>query len=159
MDNNKNNNNKPNNSNGKKPNNNKTGLIICLIAAVCMLAMYLLMSNQLKESSHQLVAYDEFLDMLEEGKVKSVDLKSNEITITPILQENQLYEMTYYTGYAESFDVLTARLLKANVKISPEVQNTGNSIVDFFVVYVLPLLILWVILFFVFRMVSKSGGG
>ncbi len=151
-----NNNNKPN---GKKSNNNKTGLIICLIAAICMLAMYLLMSNQLRESTHKLITYDKFLDMLENGEIKSVEEKANEITITPIKQENEFYNMTYYTGYAESYDNLTARLIEAGVEVSSEVPNTGNSIVDFFLVYVLPIIILWVVLFFVFRMFSKSNGG
>ncbi len=151
-----NNNNKPN---GKKPNNSKTGLIICLIAAICMLAMYLLMSNQLRESTHKLITYDKFLDILADGEIKSVELKANEITITPIKQENEFYNMTYYTGYAESYDNLTARLLDAGVGVSSEVPNTGNSIVDFFLVYVLPIVILWVVLFFVFRMVSKNNGG
>lgn len=148
-----------NNQNGKKPNSNRTGLIICLIAAICMLAMYFLMSNQLKESSHQLITYNRFLEMLENGEVKEVELKSNEITITPKKQENAFYDMTYYTGYAESADALTTRCLEAGVELAPEVPSTGNSIIDFFLVYMLPLLILWVVLFFVFRMVSRNGGG
>ena len=150
------NNNKPN---GKKPNNNKTGLIICLVAAMCMLAMFLLMSNQIKESSHKKITYDKFLDMLEDGEIKTVEMKVNEITITPVKQENSFYEMTYYTGYAESYDTLSARLDKARVEFSSEVQSAKNSILDFFLVYILPLLLLWVVLFFVFRKVSKSGGG
>lgn len=150
------NNNKPN---GKKPNNNKTGLIICLIAALCMLAMFLLMSNQIKESSHKKVSYDEFLNMLEDGEIKEVNFKTNEITIIPTKQENTFYEMTYYTGYAESIDTITSRLLKAGVKVDPDVPSAKNSILDFFLVYILPLLLLWVILFFLFRRVSKSGGG
>lgn len=150
-----------NKQNGKKPNTNRTGLIICLIAAVCMLAMYLLMSNQLRENSHKKITYDKFLDMLENGEIKSVEYKTNEISITPAVQETEtdFYEVTYYTGYAESLDTLTERLTKAGVEIAPDVPNTGNSIVDFFIVYVLPLVILWVILFFVFRMVSRGSGG
>lgn len=148
-----------NNQNGKKQNNNKTGLIICLIAAVCMLIMYLLLSSQLKENSHKKVSYDKFLDMLDDKEVKSVSLKPNEITIIPVKQENEYYKITYYTGYAEGFDMLTGRLLKADVEIMPEVQNTRNSIVDFFLAYILPLVFLWVIFFFVFRMISKSSGG
>lgn len=151
-----NNNNKPT---GNKPNNNRTGLIICLIAAVCMLAMFFLMSNQLKENSHQKISYDEFLDMLEDGKVKKVEFKTNEITITPTVQKNELYDMTYYTGYAESVDTLTKRLLSKGVEIDPEVASTGTSILDIFLVYILPLLLLWVALFFVFRMFSKNSGG
>lgn len=151
-----NNNNKPT---GNKPNNNRTGLIICLIAAVCMLAMFFLMSNQLKENSHQKISYDEFLDILEDGKVKKVEFKSNEITITPTVQKNELYDMTYYTGYAESVDTLTKRLLSKGVEIDPEVASTGTSILDIFLVYILPLLLLWVALFFVFRMFSKNSGG
>lgn len=148
-----NNNNKPN------KNNNKTGLLICLIAAVCMFAIFLIMNNQLKESTHQKISYDKFLDMLEDGEIKSVDLKSNEISITPTTQKNEYFNSTYYTGYAEGFDTLTGRLLKAGVEINPEVPNTGNSIVNFFLVYIFPLLLVWVILWFVFRSFSKNSGG
>lgn len=152
-------NNNSNKPTGNKPNNNRTGLIICLIAAACMLAMFFLMSNQLKENSHQKISYDEFLAMIEEDKIKEVEFKSNEITITPKEQASELYDMTFYTGYAESYDTLTKRLLDAGIKLTPEVPNPGNSILDIFLVYILPLLLLWVALFFVFRMFNKSSGG
>lgn len=152
-------NNNSNKPTGNKPNNNRTGLIICLIAAACMLAMFFLMSNQLKENSHQKISYDEFLAMIEEDKIKEVEFKSNEITITPKEQTSELYDMTFYTGYAESYDTLTKRLLDAGIKLTPEVPNPGNSILDIFLVYILPLLLLWVALFFVFRMFNKSSGG
>ncbi len=161
MDNNNNNNNKQNNSN-----NNRTGLIICLIAAICMVAIFFLMSNQIKENFHQEITYDKFLDMLAMQEISEVTFKSNELTIKPIAQDNEYYDMTYFTGYTETPDTITARLEKAKaenpnqeLKWQAEVPNAGNSIIDFFLIYILPLLILWVILFFGFRMISRNGGG
>lgn len=156
MDNNSNN---KNGNNGNKKNNNKSGIIISLVAALCMFAMFTIMTNQLKESSHKSISYNEFLKMLDNGEIKTVDLKSNEIDITPVKQDDGYYKITYYTGYAESIDKLSKRLLDAGVTIKPEVQDTSTSILDFFLVYIFPLLLVWVIAWFGFRLITKNSGG
>lgn len=149
--------NSPNNN--KKNNNNRTGIIVAIIASLCTLLMMSALSTQLKESTHKEITYDEFIRMLDEGKVKSVELKSNEISITPVTSENEYYNITYYTGYVEDADALSKRLDSAKVIYGSEVVKPTNSILDFFLVYILPLLFVWVIVWFGFRMISKSSGG
>lgn len=149
--------NSPNNN--KKNNNNRTGIIVAIIASLCTLLMMSALSTQLKESTHKEITYDEFIRMLNEGKVKSVELKSNEISITPVTSENEYYNITYYTGYVEDADALSKRLDSAKVIYGSEVVKPTNSILDFFLVYILPLLFVWVIVWFGFRMISKSSGG
>lgn len=144
---------------GNKNNNNRIGLIVMIVASLCTLLIVSLLTTQLKEGTHKKVTYDEFIRMLDGGKVKSVELKSNEISITPSSQENEYYNITYYTGYVEDSDTLAKRLEEAGVSYQSEVEQAGNTLVDFFLVYILPILMVWVILGFAFRMLSKSGGG
>jgi cell division protease FtsH len=152
-----------NTSNGNKGSsnnsNNRLGIIVAVIASLCTLLMISVMTNQLKESTHKEVTYDEFVHMLDTGKVKSVELKSSEISITPITQENDRYEITYYTGYVEESDTLAKRLEDAGVVYSSDVPQPTNTILDFFLVYIFPLIAIWVVVWFGFRMISKNGGG
>lgn len=147
-----------NTPNGNK-NNNRTGILVAVIASLCTLLMISVMTNQLKESTHKQVSYDEFITMLESGKIKSVELKSSEISITPVSQDNEYYEITYYTGYVEEADSLAKRLDDAGVIYGSEVPQPTNTIVDFFLIYILPLLAIWAIVWFGFRMISKNSGG
>lgn len=146
-------------NNGKNNNNNRTGILIAIIASLCTLLMVSIMSTQLKESTHKQITYDEFIRMLDNGKIKSVELKSNEISITPVTSENDYYVITYYTGYVEDADALAKRLDTAGVIYGSEVVQPSNTILDFFLVYILPLLAVWAIVWFGFRMISKSSGG
>ncbi|MFW5629829.1 MAG: ATP-dependent zinc metalloprotease FtsH [Acetivibrio ethanolgignens] len=146
-------------NNGKNNNNNRTGILVAIIASLCTLLMVSIMSTQLKESTHKQITYDEFIRMLDNGKIKSVELKSNEISITPVTSENDYYVITYYTGYVEDADALAKRLDTAGVIYGSEVVQPSNTILDFFLVYILPLLAVWAIVWFGFRMISKSSGG
>ncbi|KSV57963.1 ATP-dependent zinc metalloprotease FtsH [Acetivibrio ethanolgignens] len=146
-------------NNGKNNNNNRTGILVAIIASLCTLLMVSIMSTQLKESTHKQITYDEFVRMLDNGKIKSVELKSNEISITPVTSENDYYVITYYTGYVEDADALAKRLDTAGVIYGSEVVQPSNTILDFFLVYILPLLAVWAIVWFGFRMISKSSGG
>ena len=151
--------NRNNNNGGKNSNNNRTGFVVAIIASLCTLLMISVMTNQLRESSRKEISYDEFIRMLDTGKIKTVKLKPNEISITPISQENDYYEITYYTGYVEESDSLAKRLDAAGVGYGSEVPQPTNTLVDFFLIYILPLLAIWAIVWFGFRMISKSSGG
>jgi len=95
---------------------------------------------------------------LEGGNVKSVVLTNTKIKITPVKQPYS-FDITYYTGRIGSDLELVQRLEDARVQFKAEVQDTSSSIVDFFLVYILPLLLCWVIIWFFYRMMSKNGGG
>lgn len=149
--------NKNKNSNN---NGNKIGIIICLVAAVFTFLMGSFMANQIKESTHKKISYDKFMDMLDKDQIKSVLIKTNgEISIVPKNQENEYLEITYYTGYIPSDLELKKTLDAAGVEYSAEVPDTSNSILDFLMVYIIPLAAIWLVMWLLFRMISKNSGG
>ena len=78
--------------------NNRNGIILCLVVAIGVFLVFSFMQRQVKSATNKEITYDRFLEMLEDGQVKSVVLTSNEIKITPVTQQNTIYKMTYYTG-------------------------------------------------------------
>ena len=121
-------------------------------------------------SSSKEIPYDEFVVMLEEGKVGSVHIASDRITIEPKETEednpqpvNMYYtfltpKTTYYTGRAESNDTLTARLLEAGVEIKPQIPDSSNLVTDIILTYVLPLVLVWVVFGFIMKRMGGGGG-
>lgn len=154
MDNNSNENKKGSNDNK----NNRKSMIICLIAAVCVFLVFSYMAEQIQESKTKETTYDEFLTMLKEDKIKKVKLENSRIVFEPKEQTNAYYKVTYYTGYVGDKD-LTNRLDEAGVEFSGPVQDAGSSVIDFVVAYILPFVVIWVAMWFLFRMISKGGGG
>ncbi|HEX3022899.1 MAG TPA: ATP-dependent zinc metalloprotease FtsH [Lachnospiraceae bacterium] len=147
------------NKNNNKKKNNKSALVITIIATICVYLIFSFMSNQLKESSQIEITYGEFLQMLENKEVKSVKMNSNQITIEPKKEKsNGLYTITYYTGYLNDPDLLSL-LKESGAEYSGKVQDTGTSILDFIIVYLFPFILIGVIMTFLYRMISKGGGG
>ena len=97
--------------------------------------------------------------MLDNGQVSKVVITSDEIKITPAQQANNIYKVTYYTGVISMDYNLITRLEKANVEFSKEVSSGSSSLMYMLITTLLPILLLWGGLFFVFRMMSKNSGG
>ena len=152
------NNNKMKGTNGNKNNTNRIMMIICIISAVCMFCMYSYVADQLKQKTNIEKTYDEFLDMLDKGQIQSVELRNNKITFLPKVQESSYYKITYYTGYVGDSN-LAERLNKAGVEFKAEIQDTGTSIIDFFVAWILPFVLIWGVMWLLMRSISKNGGG
>ncbi|MGB8454183.1 MAG: ATP-dependent zinc metalloprotease FtsH [Anaerocolumna sp.] len=148
----------------KKPNNNKHGMnnkktfLYILIAAIITLALFTYMTNQLKAGSNIEISYDKFIDMLSNGEVKSVSIQPDKIVIEPVTQPNPLYDISYYTGVMNDPE-LTDRLLKAKVTIKPQINDSRTTIFDIIVVWILPFVLIYLVMWFLFKMISKSGGG
>lgn len=148
----------------KKPNNNKNGMnnkktfFYILIAAIITLALFTLMTNQLKAGSNIEISYDKFVDMLDKGEVKAVNIQSDKIVIEPVTQPNPLYKISYYTGLMNDGE-LTNRLLKAKVTINPQIAGSRNAILDIILVWILPFVLIYLVMWFLFKMISKNGGG
>ena len=153
--NNRNNDNRPNKNGNKSP---RSGIIICLVLAVVVFMGFSYMNSQFENLRNIEIGYSDFLSMLDSGNVKSVVLTNTKIKITPVKQPYS-FDITYYTGRIGSDLELVQRLENARVQFKAEVQDTSSSIVDFFLVYILPLLLCWVIIWFFYRMMSKNGGG
>ncbi|HBI59852.1 MAG TPA: hypothetical protein DDY31_01355, partial [Lachnospiraceae bacterium] len=139
--------------------NNRTGIIICLIVALGTFLVFSFMNSQVRNATNKEITYDQFLKMLEDGNVKSVTIQSNELQIEPVAQSNSLYEMTYYTGLITMDSQLVSRLEAAGVEFSRDTSDSTSSIGYMLLTTLLPILLLWGGLFFIFRTMSKSSGG
>ncbi|QHQ60715.1 ATP-dependent zinc metalloprotease FtsH [Anaerocolumna sedimenticola] len=151
-------------NNNKRGMNNKKTFFYILIAAIVTLALFTFMTNQLKAGSNIEISYDKFINMLDKGEVKSVLIQSDKIVIEPVTQPNQLYKISYYTGVIND-DKLADRLLNAKdkdgnqVTIKPEIVDTRTTLMDIIVVWILPFVLIYLVMWFLFKMISKNGGG
>lgn len=147
------------NKNNKKNNGNKIGLIICLVMAIFIFFIFSYMSDAVKSSRNREITYNEFKRMIEDDEISKVRFVNNKIVITP-KDQNELFPITYYTGYIGLDRELITDLEKGGtIDYSAEVQDTSTSIIDFFVVWILPFVIIWVVMWLLFRMISKGSGG
>ncbi|WP_310602570.1 ATP-dependent zinc metalloprotease FtsH [Anaerosporobacter sp.] len=147
----------PKKSDNKK-NENRKGIVFCVIATLCAFFLFYYMTNQLKESAKIEVSYTEFINMLEEGKVKNVKIDASRITIIPVEEKtNGMFVITYYTGYLNTPGLYDA-LDNAKVEYSRVVHDT-TGVLDTIIIYLLPFVMIGVIMTFLYRAISKSSGG
>ena len=148
-----------NNRQDPKKSQNKRSVIICLVAALGMFLVFSFMNSQVEKASNKEITYDQFIKMLEDGQVKEVVLSSDKLEIIPVAQGSTLYEITYYTGIISMDYNLVERLSNAGVRFSKEIPSGSSSILYMVVTTLIPILLLWGGLFFIFRMMSKGSGG
>jgi len=148
---------KPSDNNSGGGMNKKAG-IITIIATIIIFLTFIYGMQLIKQGINKEITYNEFVKMMDDGKVESVVLKQGKIEITPKGSANDIYAPTYYTGYIGDND-LAERLLKANVKVSSPVADASQGILEFFAIYILPLVGIWVVMYLLYRSFSKNAGG
>ena len=155
-----NNRNKPNNGNknDKKPKNMNT-IIIILIAGVITFIAITMLNSMIKDATYKEITYSEFLQMIDEDKVSEVKFDSDRILIQPSdsQKDSNGFSYTYYTGYIKDKDI-TDKLDDKGVTYSGYIPDQSSSIIDFLLVYVLPILFIYLMFTFVYRRLSKGGG-
>ncbi len=150
-----NNNNNGGNNNGG---NNKNGMTIMIFILAALLVLFLtsLLNSCAKDATNKEITYSEFINMVEQDKVESVTFTSNRINIIP-KGENKLYRINYYT--AELNDESLLPLLKEHdVKFSGTVEDVSSMIMWNMLSYILPLVLVWVLLYFLIFRKMGSGG-
>ncbi len=147
------------NRNNKDPNkNNKQGfsfvIIVTLLTAIMVFALYQFQSygNEEKE-----ITYNEFLKMVEERKVDSVEVRSDRIVITAKKEKGERVAKEYYTGVIRD-DTLSNKLYKAGVEYKQQVPDTSSMIAMQIISYFLPVVLLVGMLVWMTRRMSKGGG-
>lgn len=137
---------------------NKKAGIITLVAAVILFLFFMYGLNLLRKGVNREITYNEFIKMVDAGKVESVVLTQKKIEITPKGMANDVYKPTFYTGYVGDED-LVKKLLAANVELKSPVPDATQGILEFFAVYILPLVGIWVVMYLIYRSFSKTAGG
>ena len=144
----------------------KQSLIMLVVAALITLLCVSVFMKMLTGATNQEISYNEFVKMVEDGKVKSVQVGSDRITIYPNAQQKDsaflyAYGMgvnTYYTGKMEDDDKLAERLLEHNVEMKKEVSDSSSVIMTVLLYYILPVLLMWGLLSLLFRRMGGKGG-
>jgi cell division protease FtsH len=135
-------------------------IIIAIIAAVLMFAAISGMSSMIRGATYKEKSYTEFLADVEAGLVDEVDFTSDRITYTLKSDtESNIsgLKLTYYTGQVNDEDLIPT--LKANnVNIVGYIPSQSNSILEFFVIWVLPMILIYVVFALIYRRMAKSGG-
>ena len=158
-----------NNNGGKGPGGNgedpkKQSIFLLLIASLITLFCMSYFMKTLTGNSEKEITYNEFIRMVENGEVESVQIESDRITIKPEKKVEgtvSIYgapSVTYYTGRIAD-ESLTQRLLENNVDVKGVVPDGSGMIVSIILTYVVPMLFLWLILSLLFRRMAKGGGG
>ncbi|MBQ7636286.1 MAG: ATP-dependent zinc metalloprotease FtsH [Lachnospiraceae bacterium] len=167
MDNNLNNPNNQNSGNNKNNKNNKdnrqmkAGILICIVVALFVLLWGHMISKSIENSTTKEITYDEFIDMLDNGEVDSVEIQSNtqRLIITPKEQKYTKYTETRYTGILEDGNALQIRLEKAGVTYSRAIDNGSSQILSTILDFVIMFGGIFIFMFLMYRLASKSSGG
>ena len=158
MDNRQNNGQGPRGDGNRGPKFNQT-VVILLIAALITFIGISWLNGMVKNATYKEITYDEFLSMLDDGEIGKVSFEQDRILIEPAKQNNSMgVKYTYYTGYIND-DEIVSKLEESGVTFSGYIPSTNSSVVDFLLVYVLPLLFIYLLFGLVYRRMSKGGGG
>ncbi len=128
-----------------------------VIAAIALLLLNALVFPGLLQAEVKEVGYNEFLSMVESGKVTEVarDEAAGTITFTTGKDSTIQY---YKTGIWPD-DTLVDRLNKAGVEFSASIPTQASPLISFLVSWVLPILFfVWIGRFMMKRMQNGPGG-
>ena len=147
----------PDDGNGGGGFKGNQSLLIIAIAALLTFTVVGFLRNQVKEGNTREIAYNEFLQMVDEGSVESVVIGNTQITITPKPETEGYPVLTdYITVRMDEDGDLVERLYKAGVETRRERHDTA-AIIYSVASFVFPFLI--VVLFMNLMMKRMGGGG
>ena len=148
-----------NNRNNKDPNkNNKQRfsfvIIVTILTAMMVFALYQFQGFGKEEEE---ISYNEFLKMIEDRKVDSVEVRSDRIVITAKKEKGARTAKEYYTGVIRD-DTLSNKLYKAGVEYKQHIPDTSSMVVAQMISYFLPVVLLVGMIVWMTRRMSKGGG-
>ena len=148
------------NKGNKKPTRNTQFIIIAIVAGIVMIIAIGLMNSWMTSMTQKEISYNSFIAKLEAGEIGVVYKQADCLMIKPKGSENSLLEVVYYTGIMEDEDALQARLQAASeefgLEYGAEIPDSGSAFLDFLLVWVVPILLMYMLLGFFMR---KAGGG
>ena len=143
----------------QKKNSKKPLIVYYVISLVVVMLLNTLLFPQIERQSVKEVEYSEFLTMLEEDKIKSVEIDQTKIAFKPVEQEDDS-KITYYTtNRVTADDKIVERLLEAEVTFGQVVPEEMSPIIEFLLSWVLPLVIFYGVGSLMFRKMSQRMGG
>ena len=165
--------------NGNGQNNKKPSMMMVLFWALSSILMFLLCWNLFMGGSgyEEEVPYTQFISDLEADKIEEIQITGERITYTLVEDAEEerrpvnMYELAfgtsdavYYAIRTEDGNVVTARVEEAIEKSGRDIpmralsSSMMDSVLNFLLTVVVPLILMWILLGFLFRRVGGSGG-
>lgn len=161
-------------------------LLFMVIAALIMMMVMSYMTKVFSgKNSEREITYDQFVHLLDHHYVSAVTMQEDKLSVKPkknvkdpdLLQNKEKGTLTesqkklldlkeqinkgelkgLVTGVAEDETTLTGRCLKEGIQVQRKVPDSSSAILDFFAVYVLPILLMWGLLTLLFRRMGKNS--
>lgn len=144
-------------NNGKDGDKKKNGKFLLIYVVVAFLFLYSFSTAKEMLTTKE-ISYNEFVKMVENKEVKQVTVDGTALVITP-QDSSEMKGKVLYTGNADNPDLIKL-LIDNNVEYYPEITKQQSVFMDFIIINVLPLVIMFFIVRFVFnKMSNKMGGG
>ena len=143
----------------QKKDSRKPLIVYYIISLVVVMLLNTLLFPQIERHSVKQVEYSEFLAMLEENQIKSVEIDQTKIAFKPVEQLED-GKITYYTtNRVTADDKIVERLIDAGVTFGQVVPEQMSPIIEFLLSWVLPLVFFYAIGSLMFRKMTQRMGG
>ncbi len=142
---------------GKK---NRQSLLIIMLGILGALMIWSFMTNMSSSAAKdEEITYSEFLTMLDNNEVKSVELQSDKLTITPREQKYKNITVTYTATLMEDSTALVERLSKIEDIEFKEVEpDSTGLILSSILSFLIPFILLIVGMNLIMSRMGKGGG-
>ena len=143
-------------NNRKAGDKKKNGKFLLIYVVVAFLFLYSFSTAKEMLTTKE-ISYNEFVKMVENKEVKKVTVDGTALVITP-QDSSEMKGKVLYTGNADNPNLIKL-LIDNNVEYYPEITKQQSVFMDFIIINVLPLVIMFFIVRFVFNKMSKKMGG
>ncbi|MEE1199862.1 MAG: ATP-dependent metallopeptidase FtsH/Yme1/Tma family protein, partial [Christensenellales bacterium] len=104
------------------------------------------------------ISYSSFLQLLRAGGVEAVQIEGDLLTIKPVPSANT-DQPVYYTARIVENDALVSEMQRVGVDFAAVEKKESMSILDFIVVYGMPLLMIGILLYWIVMIFKNSRKG
>ena len=103
------------------------------------------------------ISYNKFIELVENKQIEKVSTEGTALVITP--KDTSEYKgKVLYTGNVENPDLINL-LTENGVEYFPEIVKQNSVIMDFIIINVLPLVLMFFLVRFLFNKMGKKMGG
>lgn len=133
-------------------------IVTLLIAAIITFILVSFMNSTIKKYNSKEIPYSEFMQMIDNSYIKSVEIQNTEIQIRAkegLKNYSPMY--IYRTTRVDVDDNLVDRLYKANIKIT-RVRNETSSLIFSFISMIFPFVLVFLGMNFFMGKLGSGGG-
>ncbi len=164
--------NQNNKGNGNNPNQNQkrpSPMMILLTVLITILMISACWSMFSGGGSEEEVSYSQFISELEADRIDAIEITSGSVKykLKEDAEQKQSSPYAYYFGKSskiyhtlliEDHTTVTQRAIAHGVEIKGISNSTGDMIMNVLLTVILPLILMWILLGFLFRRMSGGGG-